>query len=186
MATAWPCRVTARSSSRAAATTALNFDFALARYNANGTLDTSFDGDGKLTTAFGTSGDEGYSVALQSDGKIVVAGYSFNNVSGNDDFALVRYNANGTLDTSFDGDGKLTTDFGGYDSAQSVAVQSDGKIVVAGDSSIFSTSYFALRGTTRTARSTRRSTATASSLLLPPSLSPMATAWPCRATARSL
>ncbi len=108
-------------------------DFALVRYNVNGSLDTTFDGDGKLTTAIGTSQDVAYSVALQSDGKILVAGYSHN--GSNNDFALVRYNSDGSLDTTFDGDGKLTTAVGtSVDEAQSIAVQSDGKIVVAGRS----------------------------------------------------
>ncbi len=74
-----------------------NSYFALARYNANGTLDTSFDGDGKLTTAFGASGDEGNSVAVQSDGKIVVAGFSNNGI--NNDFALARYEGGSTPPT---------------------------------------------------------------------------------------
>src|SRR5262249_12672180 len=68
-------------------------DFALARYNADGSLDTSFDGDGKVTTDIGLS-DQGNSVTVQADGKILVAG-----VTGIGDFALVRYNADGTLDT---------------------------------------------------------------------------------------
>ena len=66
-----------------------NFDFALARYNTNGSLDTSFDTDGKLTTAIGASDDQARSVILQSDGKIVVAGQSSN--GSNYDFAVVRY-----------------------------------------------------------------------------------------------
>jgi uncharacterized delta-60 repeat protein len=103
--------------------------FALARYNADGSLDTSFDGDGQLTTDFGSGSCEGQSITLQPDGKILVAGYS----SG--DFALARYNADGSLDTSFDGDGKLTTDFGSSDGGSSVTLQEDGKIVVAGTSS---------------------------------------------------
>ena len=102
-------------------------NFALARYNSNGSLDTSFDGDGKLTTDFG-GWDEASSMAIQADGKIVVAG------SSRDNFALARYNSNGSLDTSFDGDGKLTIDFGGIDMAHSMAIQADGKIVVAGES----------------------------------------------------
>jgi uncharacterized delta-60 repeat protein len=70
---------------------------------------------------------------LQSDGKIVVAGDSVN--GGTTDFAVVRYNANGSPDTSFATDGKVTTDFGaGNDFAYSIALQSDGKIVVAGGS----------------------------------------------------
>ena len=79
---------------------------------AAGDLDLTFGVSGKVTTAFGASQDYGYSVAVQSDGKIVVAGSSSN--GSNDDFAVARYNTNGTLDTSFDGDGKVTTAFGGY------------------------------------------------------------------------
>jgi uncharacterized delta-60 repeat protein len=106
-------------------------DFALARYNSNGSLDTTFDGDGKVTTDFG-GGDSASSVAIQSDGKIVVAGYSFN--GRNVDFALARYNSNGSLDPAFGSNGKVTTDFGSDDTASSVTIQSDGKIVVAGSS----------------------------------------------------
>ncbi|MEZ5842967.1 MAG: delta-60 repeat domain-containing protein [Hyphomicrobiaceae bacterium] len=77
-----------------------NDDFAVVRYNADGTLDTSFGGgDGIVTTPIGSSHDQGFSVTMQPDGKIVVAGYSFN--GSNNDFALIRYNADGTLDTGF-------------------------------------------------------------------------------------
>ncbi|MCP4389013.1 MAG: hypothetical protein GY802_12015, partial [Gammaproteobacteria bacterium] len=107
-----------------------NIDFALARYNTDGSLDTGFDTDGRLTTAIGASHDYGNHVMLQTDGKILVAGYSNN--SGND-FALARYNSDGSLDVSFDGDGKLTTDIGGgTDYGRSLTVQSDGKILLAG------------------------------------------------------
>jgi uncharacterized delta-60 repeat protein len=74
-----------------------NWDFALVRYNADGSLDTGFDGDGKVTTAIGGSYDVGLSVIQQADGKLVVAGTSYN--GSNSDFALVRYNADGSLDT---------------------------------------------------------------------------------------
>ena len=108
-----------------------NNDFALARYNADGTLDTSFDGDGILTTDFGADNDKGYSVTVQTDGKVLVAGESFN--GSNRDFAVVRYNADGTLDTSFADDGKLNTAIGSSDDfGHSIAVQADGKILVAG------------------------------------------------------
>jgi uncharacterized delta-60 repeat protein len=107
-------------------------DFALARYNANGTLDATFNGDGKVTTDFPLSNDDfGYGVALQADGKIVVAG------SSSLDFALARYNANGSLDVTFDSDGMVTTDFGADDEAYVVALQSDGKIVACGSSGVF-------------------------------------------------
>ena len=63
--------------------------------NADGSLDTSFDTDGKITTAIGSSNDGAYSVAIQSDGKIVAAGYSYN--GSDDEFALARYNTDGSL-----------------------------------------------------------------------------------------
>jgi uncharacterized delta-60 repeat protein len=106
-------------------------DFALARYNTDGTLDNSFSDDGIVTTDFGTGDDYGYSVAIQPDAKIVVTG------KANGDFALARYNTDGTLDNSFGLDGKVTTDFGEvYDEGWSVAIQPDGKIVVAGSAYI--------------------------------------------------
>ena len=109
-----------------------DFDFALARFNSDGSLDTSFDGDGKVTTDFGSTVDSGNAVALDADGKIVVVGTS-ERLSTGRDFALARYNDDGSLDTSFDGDGKTTTDVGASsDSAYGVAIDRDGKIVVAG------------------------------------------------------
>ena len=75
---------------------------------ADGDLDTTFGTGGKVTTAIG-SDDAASSVAIQSDGKIVAAGYSSTVVN---DFALVRYNTDGSLDTSFDSDGKVTTAIG--------------------------------------------------------------------------
>ena len=110
-----------------------NYDFALVRYNADGTLDTTFNSTGKVTTPIGTGTEQAYAVALQSAGKIVAAGYSL--TGSTNDFAVVRYNTNGSLDTSFNGTGKVTTKFGtGHAQGHSVAVQPDGKIVVAGES----------------------------------------------------
>ena len=94
---------------------------------APGDLDVSFSGDGKQTTDFGGS-DLAAAVAVQADGKIVVAGTSDGN------FALARYGVDGALDPSFSGDGLVTTDLGGTDDGQGVAIQTDGKIVVAGGS----------------------------------------------------
>ena len=114
---------------RTQATAASPWTFGLTRYLANGTLDSSFDGDGRATTDFGTGDDEAYSVVLQpADGKIVVAGIS------NGDFAVARYQASeGTLDTSLSDDGRVTTSLTtGEDKGFDVALQSDGKIVVAG------------------------------------------------------
>jgi uncharacterized delta-60 repeat protein len=118
--------------------------FALARYNPNGSLDTSFDGDGKLTTAFSVvESSLASALAIQSDGKIIAAGYYAN--VGNRNFALVRYNPNGSLDTSFDSDGKVTTDFNSSsDIAASLAIQNDGRIVVAGTSASSLNADFAL------------------------------------------
>jgi len=115
------------------------WDFAVARYTADGALDSGFGSGGKVSTVFGTgvgagNAGEGYSIALQADGKFVVAGYMLNGT--NNDFAVARYNADGALDTTFDGDGKLLTDLAGgsNDIATSVIVQADGKILVAGES----------------------------------------------------
>ena len=95
------------------------------RLNPAGSLDTSFSGDG--TVAIGVAGvDRGNAAALQPDGKIVVAGKAGN------DAAVVRLNADGSPDSSFDEDGSRTLDFGGDDSANAVLVQRNGYIVVAG------------------------------------------------------
>ena len=109
------------------------FNFALARYNSDGSLDLTFDSDGKLITDFGTDSAPfekhgGEAVTIQLDGKIIAAGFS------NSNFALARYNSDGSLDTIFDSDGKVTTDFGGNDIGYAIALQPDGKIIVAGSS----------------------------------------------------
>jgi uncharacterized delta-60 repeat protein len=120
-----------------------NLDFALARYKPDGSLDTSFNGTGKVTTAFGPGDDRAFAVAVQPDGKTVAAGFSFNGI--NNDFALVRYNADGSLDTGFNGTGKVTTAIGpGADEARGLVVQPDGKLVVAGGSWNGSQGVFAL------------------------------------------
>jgi uncharacterized delta-60 repeat protein len=106
-------------------------DFALARYNSDGTLDTTFGIGGKVTTDFGGPADSASAVAIQADGKIVAAGRTYEN--SNYDFALVRYNADGSLDPSFGTGGKVTTDFAaGTDFASDLAIQPDGKILAAG------------------------------------------------------
>jgi uncharacterized delta-60 repeat protein len=109
-------------------------DFAVARYNSDGSLDPSFDGDGKVTTDFGTDGDgsleEAQDVAIDSKGRIVAAGGI--HASFQDDFAVARYKPDGSLDTSFDGDGKVTTDFGISETARAVSIYPNGNIVAAG------------------------------------------------------
>jgi len=109
--------------------------FTTLRYNNDGSLDTSFDGDGVVTTSVGGSSDQASSVAIQPDGKIVVAGTVYGSSTSNQyRFGVVRYNADGSLDTSFSMDGKVVTNVvaGGYQEATSVAIQPDGKIVVVG------------------------------------------------------
>lgn len=108
-------------------------DFAIARFNTNGTLDGSFDDDGKLTTDFSGFYDQIQAIAVLPSGKIVVAGDTYNPETGRSSMATARYNSNGTLDKSFSNDGKQTTGFAGTDgTANAVAVQTDGKIVLAG------------------------------------------------------
>ena len=109
--------------------------FALVRYNSDGSLDTSFNSNGKVTTAVGRGTCKGEGVTLQDDGKIVVVGYSFN-AGDQSCFTVLRYGADGILDTSFGDSGKVTTTVAKNSSAESVAMQSDGKIVVAGNSFI--------------------------------------------------
>ena len=110
-------------------------DFAVVRYKPDGSLDASFGGTGTILIPVGDSSDYASSVEIQPNGKIVVAGYSSdNNVSDSSDFATVRLNPNGSLDTTFGGTGKVITSIGNaYDTASSVAIQADGKIVLAGD-----------------------------------------------------
>ena len=113
----------------------LNAAFTLVRYNADGTLDTSFNGTGKVITSVGNSDSGASELAIQTDGKIVVAGYSLAAPDNwrTADFAVVRYNPDGSLDTSFGGTGKiLIPDSDSGDYAYSVAIQPNGKIVVAG------------------------------------------------------
>ncbi|HTF06321.1 MAG TPA: T9SS type A sorting domain-containing protein, partial [Bacteroidia bacterium] len=108
-----------------------NADVAIARFLTNGDLDTSFAVQGKTTTNISGYNDYGFGAALQPDGKILVVGSAEIGVGG--DICIVRYNTDGSLDQSFDGDGILNADIGGsYDVAFSIAVQSDGKIVTAG------------------------------------------------------
>lgn len=115
-------------------------DFFVSRFTPNGALDTSFSFDGKVTIDFdgGGGGDLCTGIALQADGKIVVVGYTFITAAVNGrDFAIARLNADGTLDTSFGGGtGKTTVGFdlgnSNDDAANSVAIQPDGKIVIAG------------------------------------------------------
>jgi uncharacterized delta-60 repeat protein len=106
--------------------------FAIVRYNPNGSLDTSFGGTGIVLTPLSFFENYAYAVAIQPDGKIVAAGTSDN--TGSYDFAIVRYNPNGSLDTSFGGGGIVFTQIENVSAAYAVAIQADGKIVAAGNS----------------------------------------------------
>jgi uncharacterized delta-60 repeat protein len=121
-------------------------DFALARYNQDGSLDTSFGQGGRVVAAFGAPEDEAFAVALQPDGKIVAAGVAERtNDPSSGDFALARFLPNGGLDPTFDVDGMVTTDFAGdADAARAVAIQPDGMIVAAGIAIVSGTRDFAV------------------------------------------
>ncbi|MCX5388557.1 calcium-binding protein [Streptomyces sp. NBC_00094] len=107
--------------------------FALLRYNADGSPDAGFGTGGRTSVAFPGDGGIAYGMALQQGGKIVLAGRADDpNSSEANDFGLARFNANGTVDTGFGGDGFVVTGFGDFDEARAVLVQPDGKIVAAG------------------------------------------------------
>jgi uncharacterized delta-60 repeat protein len=109
----------------------INTDFALARYNTNGTLDNSFGSGGKVNTTFPGQQSAINAVALQPDGKIVGVGITYPGTSR--EFALARYNTDGSLDTTFGSGGTVETDFFGQDDRiLAVDIQPDGKLVVAG------------------------------------------------------
>jgi uncharacterized delta-60 repeat protein len=111
-----------------------SLDFALARYNSDGSLDSSFGNGGQVTTDFFGFYDQADAVAIQPDGRIVAAGSAQKNLSFDSaDFALARYNADGSLDSSFGVNGEVTTDlFGANDRARALVFQPDGRIVLAG------------------------------------------------------
>jgi uncharacterized delta-60 repeat protein len=106
--------------------------FALARYAANGSLDSGFGSGGKVRTDFGPSPSAGWAVAIQSDGKIVVAGDGGAVGARDAGFALARYNPDGSLDSGFGGSGTVVTNLQRTDSASGLAIQADGKIVAVG------------------------------------------------------
>ena len=107
-------------------------DFAIARYNSDGSLDSTFGNGGKVTTDFFGHHDVAFAVKVQTDDKILVVGYA-SHPGFDDDMALARYNSDGTLDSGFGTGGKVTTDiFGDYDAAYSFIVLPAGKIIAVG------------------------------------------------------
>jgi uncharacterized delta-60 repeat protein len=136
-------------------------DFALARCNPDGTLDTSFGTGGKVTIDFNGFNDQAHALAVQAGGKLVAAGRA-DTTDNNTDFALARYSPGGTLDTSFGTGGKVTTDFaqpgGSFDEADALVMQGS-KLVAAGTAG--PAIVFALARYRPTAHRTRASGATA-------------------------
>jgi uncharacterized delta-60 repeat protein len=124
--------------------------FGLARYNADGSLDSSFGASGTLVTQVSPGGSEARGVAVQMDGKILAAGTAFASGPMDDHFALARYNADGSPDVSFGSGGVTTADFAAlldpthpapFDRAMGVALQPDGKILVVGTTGGMSTDF---------------------------------------------
>jgi uncharacterized delta-60 repeat protein len=105
-------------------------DFAVVRYAADGALDPTFGAGGLVRSDFEGRFDEALAVAVQPDGKIVVAGTSSDATGA--DMAVARYAGDGTLDPTFAGDGMALVEFDGESSARAVAVQRDGKVLLAG------------------------------------------------------
>jgi uncharacterized delta-60 repeat protein len=111
-----------------------DYDFLVSRFNTNGSFDNTFSEDGSQTISFLNSNDYAYALALQQDGKILVSGQAVN--SANADFALARLNVDGTIDNSFDGDGKQTTDIATNDIGSHLAIQTDGKILIGANTTL--------------------------------------------------
>ena len=110
-------------------------DFALVRYNDRGRVDSGFGSAGRVTTDFFGSFDQAKAIALQSDGKIVLAGVANPDFTlANSDFALARYSPDGSLDWTFGSGAKVITNFlGAADEAKALAVEPNGKLVAAGN-----------------------------------------------------
>jgi uncharacterized delta-60 repeat protein len=119
-------------------------DWGLVRYGPKGHLDKDFGGDGKVVTKMTNGYEFAAAVAIQADGRLVVAGRATQKGTS-DNFGVFRYKPGGALDPSWSGNGKVFTDFGsGNDTARDVAIQENGKIVVAGDGQIDGTHRMAV------------------------------------------
>jgi uncharacterized delta-60 repeat protein len=131
---------------------AQNSNFALARYNSNASIDTSFGINGIATLDFGGA-DIANAIFLDTNGDILAGGSTLGGNPSRRKFALARFKPNGSPDTSFGTDGKVTTDFGGDANIFGLARQSDGKIVAAGNAKVnIDRDYALARYLSRTAR----------------------------------
>lgn len=109
-----------------------------------GTLDNTFNSTGVSITPVGTQDDHGQAIAVQPDGKIIVAGRVFDNTNTNERFGVARFNTNGSLDNTFGTIGRTTTLIGSFCDPHAVIVQPDGKIILAGNANVNTYSHFAL------------------------------------------
>lgn len=109
-----------------------NNDVLILKYNSDGTLDNTFGTNGVVLFDVGRH-EEAYAISLQADGKIVLVGYSW---EMDKNVLVLRYNSDGTLDPTFGTNGVVTTDVEHHDYGYALALQPDGKIVVAGETSI--------------------------------------------------
>lgn len=130
---------------------ASGLDFALARYNVDGTLDNTFGNGGKVTTAISASTDRAYAILLQPDGRIVLGGDS-NQVPNGFDFALVRYNTDGSLDATFGNGGIVTTPIAALGARDSIyaltsqTVNGESRIVAVGGEGDFVVARYTMTG----------------------------------------
>ncbi|RYH73052.1 T9SS type A sorting domain-containing protein [Flavobacteriaceae bacterium 144Ye] len=118
-------------------------NFALTRYNNDGSIDSTFGNNGTTITDFGSSLDLCFSSVLQNDGKIILGGYIVNGTTFDFDFGLARYDSNGILDTSFGTNGITITDINNNskDYGLSLAFHQDDKVLIAGNSRITGGTY---------------------------------------------
>jgi uncharacterized delta-60 repeat protein len=121
-------------------TVSLTDNFAVGRYHTDGSVDSSFGTNGKLMTDFFGSNDLCRSMVIQNDGKIVAAGTTGDSLS-NFYMAAIRYNTDGSPDTSFSNDGNTIVDFGLKASCTAMLIQPDGKIILCGAVTITNTIF---------------------------------------------
>jgi uncharacterized delta-60 repeat protein len=109
-----------------------NYDFGVIKLDSSGVLDSEFGVDGKAIIDIGANFDVAYSLALDEQGNVYVAGFA--NVNGSDDFVVIKLNASGELDNTFSVDGKAIIDLSGNsrDTAYSLALDQQGNVYVAG------------------------------------------------------